>query len=250
MVELANVGVIPLFWDVALRTAEAIVGALLVLVLPGYAITASWPWRTLETWERAVLSLALSITVAMAGGLVLNWTPFGLQAGSWAAFLAGVTLLATAVALLIRRRGWTRLPVWRTSGIGALRVLPFGLAALVATGAVTVAYVGAVEQPAPGYTELWILPTDTTNDNSVRLGIMNMEAATTQYRLVLAIGEVEAREWPAIQLRPHEQWQSVVGLPGWATSETVSAVLYRLDAPKAVYRLVRLRMLPGQEPSP
>lgn len=251
MVELSSVGMVPALWAAAVTTIEAIFGVLLGLVLPGYALTASWPAGALGTWERAVLSLALSIAVDVAGGLVLNATPFGLQPASWATFLAGTTVVAAAVAFLIRRGGWTSRPVWRQLRTGALRMLPFGLAALVATGAVAFAYVGAVEERTPGFTELWILPAATTADGSVQLGIKNLEGATTRYRLVLATGDVVVREWPAIQLGPNEQWQVVVEVPArQATAETVSAALYRLDSPGAVYRSVRLSLLPGGEPSP
>ena len=77
----------------------------LVLVLPGYAlIAAMFPKQALGGAERAVFSLGLSLVIVILGGLVLNWTSFGLHASSWAVLLACITLGASAVAL-IRRRG-------------------------------------------------------------------------------------------------------------------------------------------------
>src|SRR5258708_19924598 len=65
----------------------------LVLVLPGYALTAALlPNRSLGVAERLMFSLGLSLAVVILGGLALNWTPFGLRAISWAVLLAGLTL--------------------------------------------------------------------------------------------------------------------------------------------------------------
>jgi hypothetical protein len=53
----------------------------LVLVLPGYAVTAAlFPNRSLGVPERLVFSLGLSVAIVVLGGLLLNVTPFGVRA--------------------------------------------------------------------------------------------------------------------------------------------------------------------------
>jgi len=84
-----------------LRIALAVA---LVLVLPGYAITmAVFAARPLDHATTILFSIGLSLTAAILGGLVLNWTPEGLQASSWTILLITMTLGAGAVALARRR---------------------------------------------------------------------------------------------------------------------------------------------------
>src|SRR5437899_947045 len=60
----------------------------LVLVLPGYALTSAlFPRQVLGVPERVVFSLALSLVIVILGGLVLNFTAFGLHASSWSVLL-------------------------------------------------------------------------------------------------------------------------------------------------------------------
>src|SRR6266852_7191599 len=92
----------------------------LVLVLPGYALMASvFPRRSLGAVECLVFSLGLSLVIVVLGGLVLNWTPFGLRASSWSLLLGSITLGACAVALA-RRRGLRTCHAERTRSISAL----------------------------------------------------------------------------------------------------------------------------------
>ncbi|MDQ6673875.1 MAG: DUF1616 domain-containing protein, partial [Chloroflexota bacterium] len=60
----------------------------LVLVLPGYALVrALLPARPRRLAELLLLSLGSSLAIAVLGGLVLNLTPWGIRAESWAVFL-------------------------------------------------------------------------------------------------------------------------------------------------------------------
>src|SRR5260370_40182737 len=70
----------------------------LVLVLPGYALTAALlPNRSLGGEERLMFSLGLSLAAVVLGGLPLYWTPMGLLALSLEVLLALVTLPAGVV---------------------------------------------------------------------------------------------------------------------------------------------------------
>src|SRR5918997_6967724 len=75
-------------------------GAPLVLFLPGYGLTAALENRQLSPPERLLFSVGLSLALTVLAGLVLSWTPWGLQRGSWAVLLGGMRLAATLVALI------------------------------------------------------------------------------------------------------------------------------------------------------
>lgn len=227
-----------------LRIALAIA---LVLVLPGYAITmAVFAARPLDHATTILFSIGLSLTVAILGGLVLNWTPEGLQASSWTILLITMTLGAGAVALARRRAlgivkevypwawgGWFPLRRWDS--------VFFGLALLIVAGAFHIAVIGADNQPAAGFTQLWLLPSAEGSSNVVRVGLSNGEAGVTRYRLQLFMRGTVIAEWPEIELQPHQTWEATATLPdNRADGATVEALLYRNDAPGVIYRRAQL----------
>src|SRR5437588_10406582 len=64
----------------------------LVLVLPGYTLTeALFRKRPLDAPNRLLFSLGLSLAIDIFCGFILNLLPTGLQAISWAVFLALLT---------------------------------------------------------------------------------------------------------------------------------------------------------------
>jgi uncharacterized membrane protein len=215
----------------------------LVLVVPGYALTAAvFPKRSLGVPERLVFSLGLSLVIVVLGGLLLNWTPFGLRASSWAVLLSGITLGAGVVAL-VRRQG-QRAPTsrWvRFGGVGlAFRQgLLMGLAAMVVCAAIAVSRISAAQQAFPGFTQLWILPAGTANaKDALRLGVRNMEATATVYSLSVSANGKVVKVWRKIDLKPHERWEAILVLPqiGRPGAARVEARLYRARAPATIYR--------------
>lgn len=215
----------------------------LLFVLPGYAVTAAlFPKRSLGIPEQVLYSVGLSLAVVMVGGFALHWTPWGLQAESWVIFLFCVTLGASVIARMRRRRGWSVVTTPLNVGLDSRQGLLLGLAALVVVAAVGLSRTPMPPQGIQGYTLLWILPAGDGNPNAVRLGVSSREFTPTEYRLqVLVEGQI-AQEWPALQLAPGEEWETAVSVPGNSSNtRTVEATLYRLDAPSVVYRRVTLR---------
>jgi uncharacterized membrane protein len=219
----------------------------LMLVLPGYALTSAlFPNRSLGVPERLVFSLGLSLIIVILGGLLLNWTPFGLRASSWAVLLAGITLGASAVALVRRRGQSVSAPGWlRVGNVGlTLRQgLLLGLAAVIVCGAVAVSIIGAERQSYAGFTQLWILPAGGANpENAVRLGVSNMESTSMEYRLAVNVDGKVVKEWPSLDLEPNEKWEATLVLPPTASAGAarVEADLYRAEAPTTIYRHVVL----------
>jgi len=216
----------------------SILALLLVLVLPGYALTAAlFPEQVLRTEERWLVIPGLSVTAAVLGGFVLNWTPWRLSSGSWAMLLGGLTVAASMAALLRRQKTAPASMRRLHTAIKPRDALLFGAAALVVVVAVVIARGGAIGQPRESFTQLWILPAGEANQDAVRLGISNMEPATMSYRLQVYEGPYTIREWPVIVLEPSEKWEYVLALPPHASSpDTIRALLYRVDEPEVVYR--------------
>jgi uncharacterized membrane protein len=223
----------------------------LVLVLPGYAlVTATFPPRTLGTPERLALSIGASIALAVLGAFVLNWLPWGLQTATWTVLLAGLTLLASAVAHSCRRKlpamfvpkshtpkspaNWR--PVQLRLRDGALLLVAVALVVWAAS----LSREGAAQQHQAGFTQLWALPGDSATQE-VRLGIQCEESTPVTYLLRVEMGGQVLQEWSPLELQPGERWEADgVVLPAADASGTtpVQAVLYRLDQPDIAYRRV------------
>lgn len=219
----------------------------LVFVLPGYALTSAlFTGREFGIAERLLFSLGLSLVCVILGGLLLNLTPWGLRADSWALLLGGITLGACMVTLVRRRREGIPPSGWLSPGnIGFhfRQGLLLGLAALIVCGAVAISVIGAEQQPYPGFTQLWILPGSGANaKDAVRLGVSNMESTTMEYRLAVNVDGKVVKEWPSIDLNPNEKWQATLLLSqaGHTGTAKVEADLYRADAPTTIYRHVVL----------
>lgn len=216
----------------------------LVLVLPGYAMTAAlFPRRELGVPERLVFILGLSLVIVILGGLMLNWTPFGLQASSWVVLLSVITLGASAVAVLRRRgqslsaQGWLRI---RNLGLTFRLGLLLGLTAVVLGGAIVLSSIGAAQQSRPGFTQLWILPASSSK-NTVNLGMSNMELTAMEYRLVVEMDGKVVKVWPSIDLNRDQQWHATLVLPQTGhggAAQQVEGLLYRANAPNTIYRHV------------
>ena len=229
-------------------TANSVLGRIwtlpLVLVLPGYALTAvMFPRGSLGVLDRLVFSLGLSVAIVILGGLALNWTPFGLRASSWSVLLASITLGACVVALVRRQgRSVTGSARWgvRIPGFTIRQGLLLGLAAVIVCAAIVVSSIGAAQQPFPGFTQLWILPTGgAKTSNAVHLGVSNMELKAMQYRLIVNMDGKVVKVWPSIGLKSNEKWEATLVLPQTEYVQ-VEALLYRAVAPTTIYRHVTL----------
>jgi uncharacterized membrane protein len=219
----------------------------LVFVLPGYALTSAlFPRQALELPKRLVFSLGLSLAMVVLGGFLLNLTPTGLRASTWAPLLGCITLAACVVTFIRRRRQGIPVAEWPagwSSGFSFRQGLLLGLAAIIIGGAFAVSIIGAEQQPHPGFTELWILPAGGASaKNAVSLGVSNMEVATMEYRLAVKVDGKVVKEWSSINLNPNEKWNVTFVLPQLNPSGAtkVEADLYRANAPTSIYRYVVL----------
>ena len=217
----------------------------LVFLLPGYALTAAFPsGETLDIPRRLVFILGISLVIVVIGGLILNLTPFGLSAGSWAVYLSGITLGACIVALLRRQRGSIIVSSLRVEDIGFTfrQGLMLGLAALIVLGAFAVSIIGAKQQPTAGYTELSIQSANGANtNNAVSLTVSNNESTTMEYRLAVSVNGKLVQAWTSIDLNPNQNWTTTLVLPqSYTGSAKVEADLYQANTPTKIYRHVIL----------
>lgn len=217
----------------ALGPVGAVLGTALVLWLPGYALTAAlFPRGHLRGDERLLVSVGLSLTLAILAGFVLSELGIRLTGSTWVVGLMGVTLAAGAVAWRdpFHRPVRPRLREWVPQR--GIEVVMLGVAAALVVVAIIVARIGASEQPQTGFTELWMLPAP---GDGVRVGLDSHEANAMTYRVVLKDGSAVITEWPSVQLTPGQDWNAEVALPA-SVNSGLELLLYRSASPGEVYR--------------
>ena len=219
--------------------AQVVLGVLLTLVMPGYALYAAISPNDKNTLHRIVYSVALSLCIVVAGGLLLNWT-LGMNAKSWVAVLCGVTLIASVFALVralphayrpqdetISRKPTERFSVRQRVALGG------GI--LLMLGAIQMATISATAQDQAGrFTQLWALPTAS---NTVEIGINNLEGQQIAYNVIVT----DARNNPvaqwAAEVASGTKWETIYQVPAiTANGQALNVLLYRQDNPMTIYR--------------
>ncbi|WP_292464076.1 DUF1616 domain-containing protein [Methanolobus sp.] len=210
---------------------------LIVLFLPGYAMTAAlFPRKDeISGAERIAFSIGLSVALVPFIGYGLLYTSWGMNTDSLVISISIVTLVMCAVAFFRRRR----LPqgdafsipgsFFRLSGSsspeGKRSRLETALALLllisVFMSAITVAYVTINPRQGEGFTEFYILGPDGMSDRypvslnrgdsgEVIVGVMNQEEETVDYRLAVLLDgnplPLQTEE-ENIRIENNERWE-------------------------------------------
>lgn len=211
----------------------------LVLLMPGYALVAAAfpprPDRTLDGWERLLLSVGVSLASVALIGYVLNLLPGGLTETSWTAVLAGVTIGAGVVGML-RRRGH-RPPEVAAVGLGGRGAVLLIGAVVVALSALLFARAAASDQRSPGFTQLWLVPAGQRDGQMLRLGVRSFEEQPVRYRVRVLVNGKAVIAWPVISLTPQQTWETTIALPS-RRPRRVDVFLYRGTTSDKVYRWV------------
>ncbi len=215
-------------------------GMVLVLVLPGYALSAALLPSLVGT-ARLLCSLGLSLVVSVLGGLALNTTPWGLRPLPWALWLGGLSLVSAVVALrrVTEEKGTgegTSPELWRPR-LTPASVIGFAAAAMVVGLAVSLAF-QSTSVGAPTFTQLWAIPTHGNNQYSLEIGVRNLEDAPVTYQVVVAEGGETLAAWDSITLKPGEDWTDRVGPMAAAPTVPLEVQLYRSSSPGTLYRSV------------
>lgn len=236
--------------DIAIADAIAILGcaalfvhlpgpAMIVLglalfAIPGYVWSEVFLGPDIEGLERVAIAIGLALMVPVFGGLGLYAARIPLHRAAWTGLFAIATLAGTAVVLLTRRtpeeepRQETKRKRW-----SAWHAVAFGLAAVIATGAVGLAVVSAKIQKYPGYTQLWLSPLPA-NPDTASLGVTNQQGGTIQYRLVLKRKGRVSATWN-LTMTNGQTWQHDIS---FTDSYPIVADLYKLPDLSHPYRNV------------
>jgi uncharacterized membrane protein len=215
----------------------------LVLLLPGYAVTAAaFGSRRLPGPQLLVLSLGTSLSVLVLGSLLLNYMPGGVREASWAPLLV-ILIVAACEAAARRREGpseWTgplpRLP--RLSGSDRLLALGAGVAVLAA---LLLAWTVLPAKHALGYTQIWMLPTVSQDRPVMRIGVVSQEQDPMSYEIVLESAQSRSVVLSGMVLKPGDS--RVINVPivpskATAPGKKLNAYLYRSDRLQVPYRRV------------
>lgn len=244
LIAAALVGTIALVWLATIFTAvQALLGLIVVLILPGYVLVELLMGRrTLDTLQHLFMTLCASLAIAILGGLMLNQFPLGLRMNGWLAIFVSTIASGALLTWFLRHRRRSAAIVAHRVPVRTSQLLFLGIAALIAVQALFMARTPAPAEHFSGYTMLWMTPIQGADANQLQLGIDSKEFSATGYRLELMVDEAVAQEWTQIELAPNQQWHANLALnSGALTTETLTANLYRLDAPDKVYRHVVLR---------
>jgi uncharacterized membrane protein len=206
---------VPVFSGSFLRTY---LGILMVLFLPGYALTgAIFPAKSdLEGIERAMVSLGISIAVVPIMGLALNYSEWGIREFPILTAISAFTLLMCAITYY--RRGL--LPETEAFGISFKdaslnlkaeffnkpesttdKVLSVFLILLVLASVGSLAYIIGIPKEGEHFTEFYMLGPNRTADSyqtefiqgekgTVFIGIINHEYRFVDYTMDVRLGNM------------------------------------------------------------
>lgn len=245
---------------------RSILGLLLVLFLPGYALIALlFPKKDdLDTIERLALSFGLSIAITPLVGLILNYTPYGIRLDPILVSLTGVTVVLCLFAFLRRRRipednrflvdfggffmGITEIFQGESKTGKILSVI---LIICIILAIFSTVYIIIKPKEGENFTEFYILgpngkasdyPTNlTTNqEGKVIIGIVNHENNQTSYRLVVTSNNSVVLE-QTVKLENGEKieipFNFTAGDPG---DKKMEFLLYKLPDTNNIYRSLHL----------
>ena len=220
------------------KALQAILAVPLVLFVPGFVLTAIlFPWKSLGVPERLVLSIGLSIAFVALSGLILNLTPWGLQARTlWIALLLSLAV-GLAVLFLTRRSWWSNVSESRPHiNFNTRQWVLMSLAALMTIAAFSVARTPASKAGLEGYTLLSAQAGEKAD--TIRLGVRSEEFKKSEYQIKYQYNG-KIHEGPKLVLNPGETWEKVVSIPvDQLAGKAFTVLLYRLDNPNEVYRHV------------
>jgi uncharacterized membrane protein len=217
---------------------------LALLISLGYVWVKVLLGRNVVGLERAAVAVGLTISAAVLGGLLLQAVGVPLHRRAWTGLFADITLVGDVILIFqylarpqlaadVQPAKW-RLPAWR---LPVRQTVIYGLAGLVAMGAVALADIGAAVQHYPGFTQLWLSPR-AGGATDASLGVSNHQGRTEEYRLTLIRNGHISATWQ-LALANGQEWQQTVAIE--SKHDTV-ANLYLLPDLAHPYRYVQVNL--------
>jgi hypothetical protein len=228
-------------------------GALLVFVLPGFAIiTALFPEAILSGPERLLLTMGVSLVVTLLCGLVLNFLPGGLQALGWCYLLSGITV-ATSIGAWLRGGGnaVSGRRLWKMRSVGtAVTSMQLTLVLIGVLLAASISVAATIWSLSTPVMQLWMLPVQD-QPGVVRIGVHQNSTPQVLYHLEVLQAERVMWVWPAVTVTSDGSWETTISLPRDADPNLpFEARLYAGLEPKVLVRWTRMWMKPSPAGSP
>ena len=212
---------------------------------PGYLWSEAILSHRLPGFERVMTTAGLSLILPILGGFMFYALRIPLFRPAWVGLLVVLTLLGVVAVAVQRLREVPadprldpnaqqrrRQPAGK-GGQPVLHTFIYGMAAVVALGAVAFSVKSAEVQKYPGYTMLWLTPLQD-NPQKASLGVTNHQGVAEQYTLkFLTKGKVVAT-WP-LTLSDGQSWVHTVA---YTTDYSVEADLYLPPDTSKPYRQV------------
>lgn len=246
---------------------RTLLGILMVLFLPGYALIAAlFPTKSdMGNIERLALSFGLSIAIAPLIGLGLNFTPFGIRLIPVLFSLSIFTLAMCVIAYLRRLKlpGKERFTVPFSDTYSSLKgvlnsesridkILTIILIFSIFISITMLMYVIAAPKQGEKFTEFYILgdkgkagdyPTslEAGKNSSVIVGIINQEYIPTNYTLKILLKN-DTLYMRNIQLMHNSTWEERVSFMPESIGEKIKLqfLLYKEEKFTAPYKDLRL----------
>jgi hypothetical protein len=235
--DLVAAGVIALLASAAvaahLPTPVTVVLGIGLFFAPGYVWSEVILSHRLPGVERVAVAAGVSLMVPILGGFAVYGAGIPLHRPAWIGILAAATIIGVVVAAIERRLAGPQEQPRRPRGRGlpVLHVFVFGLAAVIAIGAIGLSVVSAEAQKYPGYTGLTMAPIKK-EPAKASLAVVNEQGGTTRYRLKLMRKGKVIGTWN-LTLANGQTWQITVPYT-LKTSEV--ADLYQLPDVSHPYR--------------
>jgi hypothetical protein len=212
-------------WPIIVRLPAA---ALLVLVLPGFALTRAALAGAPLGWQgRTATTLGLSLSVSALGGVVFQLLDLRADLLTWTVWLLGVTVVAIvlAVARDLRRPAAAPAPKVGRPSITPAHAGLFTLAAVVTLAAMVLAWGAATAQVQPTAVQLWMLPVAGAQPAAITVGIHNEALTPAHYRLVLNQTATVSQTW-TIDLQGGQVWETTSVLDPASVGHAIVAALF------------------------
>jgi Protein of unknown function (DUF1616) len=218
----------------------SMLGIPLVLLAPGYVWTDVLFGAGMRAELRAVMSVALSLTVTALGGILMAVGGVRLDRSSWLLLLAGTTFAGAAVAATLRARVSNVPPAGSRQRHASPRMsVPqaarLAMAGLLGAAALGIAVHSANAQVQPTYTQL-SLDRHGAAPQTAQIVLGNHEQGVQHYRLVVSTDDIVSKVW-TVTVADGANWErSVPALPG----HRLAVDVYRTASAGPPYRHVAI----------